>query len=125
MLLDENGSPIQNVPHQGEFDLRNGRLTAAQQDALEDEINRRVDENEDENRELIFCSSWIAGADWSNTPLDPLYHVCGQDEEVAKLFWGQWCWYTLSRRPDCFMFERFDHLGPDRICGLTYWRVPC
>ena len=124
MLLDGDGNPIHRVPHQEDIELRNRRLTAAQQESIEQDINRRIDESE-KNGELIFCSSWIAGSDWSNTPLAPLYDVCGQDEEVAKLYWGQWCWYALMNRADCFMFERIDHLEPERICGLTYWRVTC
>ncbi len=121
MLIDLDGNEIKYVPYQDQFDLRNRRLTPDEQHAIEEEINRRVDEQETDEG-LIFCSSFIAGSDWSGTPFQRLYEICGEDEEVAKLFYGQWCWFTLMNRPDRFRFERIEHLGPDRICGLTYWR---
>ncbi len=115
--LDTN-SVINWIPHADDYERWRGRLTAAEYDAIVDELSSRIEGTE------IQTSSWIPGADWSGTAFDPIYQrACLQNPIHAAQFFGLILWDVFRQRPDEYWaFGRYKK-GDIPIAGLTYFRV--
>ena len=75
------------TPYEDEFKTWRSRITNAQYDQIFEELDSRVSGDE------IHTSSWIPGADWTNTVFDPIYSIaCRNDEEASARFFGQILW---------------------------------
>jgi hypothetical protein len=86
--------------HQQEFEAFWHSMTQNERDAIEREINRRLDEliaRPDENWGSITNASIEGGkvnpntgirGDWSGTAFQPIYEACGLNEELAGMRFG-------------------------------------
>jgi len=77
----------------------------------------------------VDTSSWIPGANWEETPFQPIYVACGGDEnenahEEAARFFGLIVWQVVMDRGDCWSFGRYEKDGVP-IRGMTYFRIDC
>jgi hypothetical protein len=117
MLIDFNtGEPIDNMPHEDSYRHYRSRLSDENYRAIIDEIHRRM-----ENVPELFNASFLPGSDWTGTVYFPIYTACGDDEEIAKLFYGQLVWEAVQLHRDRWACIRVN-LIPERILGLTYFR---
>jgi hypothetical protein len=82
-------------------------------------LNKYIDEKG--NGEII-TTSWVPGADWTNTPYEPIYDAVGQSWESARFFFGLIVWQLMMSRSEYWAFGRYPRHEGD-IIGLTYFRV--
>jgi hypothetical protein len=111
---------IDHVPHLADYQRWLAALDAvdgAYQGICRD-LNARFDERE------VDTSSWIPGSNWSNTPFQPIYRACEEDETAAGLFFGLLVWKVVMDRDDCWSFGRYEKDGVP-IKGMTYFRIDC
>ena len=118
MLIDVmTRKKITRIPHEKEYQAWKSRLSPAQYQAIVDELNQQVSGDE------IHTSSWILGADWSNSPFEHIYDVaCGRDPDLAAKFFGLILWVVIRDRPETWACGRYEKNGVP-IRGLTYFRV--
>ena len=112
---------IDHVPHASDYQRWLAALDAVDADAYQSicrDLNARFDERE------VDTSSWIPGSDWSNTPFQPIYRACEEDETAAGLFFGLLVWKVVMDRDDCWSFGRYEKDGVP-IRGMTYFRIDC
>lgn len=119
MLLDMySRKEITHIPFRETFDTLKARLSQDQFEAVVAEINQRIKDAGDE----IVTSSWLPGKNWEGTPFQPIYEIAAQGhKEVAAKMFGLMVWYTIMKRPDCWMSDRFQMDGRD-LPGRTYFR---
>jgi hypothetical protein len=134
----DNGSTyeVREMESLPEFNHRWNSLTVAQQDAIELEINRRLDElvhSPDPNWGSITNTSIEGGkpnpmtgepGNWEGTPFQPLYHVCGRSRQLAGMFFGSVWKKIIIDRPEEWVGIRFDPTFPQRgitLMGKTYF----
>jgi len=91
-------------------------LTQAEVEAIMAHLAHEV-----EVRSEILTTIWIPGADWSETPLERIYEVCGDEVLAAKIF-GLFMWDTMQRHPEAWGFGHYE-LDGKPIKGMTYYRV--
>ena len=136
--IGEDGSvrEVVSLSHRAEFDQVWGRITLEDQDAIEAEINRRLDHlmvSPDPNWGSITNTSIEGGrtnpqtgirGDWSGTVFQAIYLACGQHEEVAGMFYGNvWKKVIIGRR-ETWIGIRSDPTFPQRgitLQGKTYF----
>jgi hypothetical protein len=71
----------------------------------------------------IITTSWIPGADWTETPYEPIFFAAGQDWQSARFFYGLIVWQVMmNERQEAWSFGRYPK-SPGEIIGLTYFRV--
>jgi hypothetical protein len=117
--IDGNGDlkDITALPHKADFDRWRAGLTDTEYDAIRDEIDRRVGDQE------VNVSSFLPGADWSGTPFWPIYASAGnRDFDAARKFFGLLVWEYMMNRDDAWSFGRYDIRGV-AVEGLVYFRV--
>ena len=112
---------IVEVPHS--VDYQRWRAALAQFDPnaygrIHDWLNSRFDQRE------VDTSSWIPGSDWTGTVFEAVYYACGENPEVAALFFGLLVWQVVMDREDCWSFGRYEKEGIP-IRGMTYFRIDC
>ena len=74
---------INDVPHKGDYNRWRAELDRIDPGAfaaIHGELEARF-----QNRE-VDTSSWIPGADWRNTPFQPIYEACQQDSTLRSPF---------------------------------------
>ena len=71
---------IIKMPHQERWNSMKKRLSDDQYQAIYDEINSKIDEIVDTDREVL-TSSWIPGNRWIGTVYEPIDTICGGDRE--------------------------------------------
>lgn len=111
---------IEDVPHQEKYDQWRAQLDHNNPGAFQS-IHAELDSRFD-NRE-VDTSSWIPGADWSDTPFHPIFVACGDEEDAGKFF-GLIVWQVVMDREDCWSFGRYEKDGVP-VRGMTYFRVDC
>jgi hypothetical protein len=75
----DSNTNIAQVTHQSDYRRWLSRLTPAQRQAAFNFIDHVL-----VPKGRIHTSSWMPGADWTNTPLQPLYSVaCNSSEQQA------------------------------------------
>jgi hypothetical protein len=108
---------ITRMPHRTKFDAWRGRLSDREFAAIVDELNERIETGE------VFTSSFLPGADWSDTVFHPIYeNACLGDEQDAAKFFGLILWWVISERDDAWSFGRYKVQGV-QIDGMTYFRI--
>ncbi|MDZ7753239.1 MAG: hypothetical protein U5S82_16685 [Gammaproteobacteria bacterium] len=111
--IDSN-SEITSIPHHRDYERWRSRLTVEQYAASIEELNRRIEGAE------IKTSSWIPGADWTETVFQPIYDVaCIEDQDAAACFFGLIVWDTFMQHSEWWSFGRYEKNGFP-IEGLTY-----
>jgi hypothetical protein len=119
MLYSIDGNKIENVPHKSDYDWLRSRLTQSEYLAIIEAIHR------DMNRIEIFNSSFLPGKDWTDTPFQPIYEICG-DQDQAALMYGLMCWVAVQDHSDDWVGYPSD--GKDKQAqkslgrGWTYFK---
>jgi hypothetical protein len=136
--IAENGD-IRDVPrlsHERDFDRTWLSLSLVERTAIETEINRRLDElivSPDPNWGSITNTSIEGGktnpntgirGDWSGTVFEPIFNVCGSNEELAGMFYGNVWKKVVIDRFERWIGIRSDPTFPQRgitLQGKTYF----
>ncbi|NOK08070.1 hypothetical protein HNS30_03310 [Corallococcus exercitus] len=112
----ETGQLVTRVPYQREHDFFLSRMTPQEVATIEDWVNERIDGDE------IHTAGWLPGADWSNTPLQPIYEKAARrNSEVAAKCFGLLVYAAFMRRPEDWISGRFELDGRE-IGSRTYFR---
>ena len=135
--ITEDGQcfPVDKLPYLDEFNATWLRLED-QRDAIEAEINRRLDElvnSPNPNWGAIMNVSIEGGTpnpitgirgNWVGTPFQPIYEVFG-DEVMAGMFYGNvWKRVIINRKNETWYGIRSDPTFPRRgitLMGKTYF----
>lgn len=127
---------VSRLEHLSKFNLTWHSMTPAQRDAIEAEINRRLDElvnSPDPNWGSITNTSIEGGkpnpetgepGNWTGTPFAPIYEACGENAEAAGMFFGNAWKKVIIDRPEEWVGIRFDPTFPQRgitLMGKTYF----
>jgi hypothetical protein len=119
-----------------EFNRRWNLLTIEQRDAIELEINRRLDDlvqSPGPNWGSITNTSIEGGkrnpmtgepGNWEGTAFQPLYDICGESHQLAGMFFGSVWKKIIIDRPEEWVGVRFDPTFPQRgitLMGKTYF----
>ena len=109
--------PITRIPHRADFEAWKRGLSAAQYDAICDEITHRIEGHE------VNTAGWIPGNNWEDTPFQAIYELaCGFDQDASAGFFGLIVWDVLMRHPQTWSFGRYEKDGVP-IQSMTYFRV--
>jgi hypothetical protein len=95
------------------------QLPAYRFDQICDALNEYI---EHQGNGEIVTSSWIPGSDWNRTPYLPIYEAVGEDEDLARLFFGLIVWRVMMDRPETWAFGRYPRKEGD-VIGLTYFKA--
>jgi hypothetical protein len=110
-----------HVPHSADYErwrVALDRIDPHAYGRIHDWLDSRCDARE------VDTSSWIPGADWTGTVFEPIYYACGENPDVAALFFGLLVWQVVMDRDDCWSFGRYEKEGTP-IRGITYFRIDC
>ena len=118
MLVDMmSGKEITKVPFDREYRDFLSRLSGAEIGAIKSHLNEMIDSDE------IHTAGWMPGADWSGTPLEPIYFKAArQSYEASARCFGLMVWETFMERPEKWASGRFEKDGED-IGSRTYFRT--
>jgi hypothetical protein len=121
VTIRENGKvePISRQPHHRHFDQWMRNLARTDFEGISEALNAHI---ETVGKGEIVTSSWIPGADWKDTPYEPIYHAVGDNWEMARFFFGLIVWNVVGDRPEVWSFGRYPR-NPGEIIGLTYFRL--
>lgn len=113
----DSGDYVNYIPHGSEFDIWRNRLSEGEYQALVTELRTRISGDE------IHTSSWIPGADWTDTVFQPIYEkACRRDSDAAAKFFGLVLWVVLLEDEDVWGFGRYEKNGVP-IEGMTYFKL--
>ncbi len=118
MLINlTSGKAITRLPFAADFRAAMARLTAAEVQAMKDELNRKISGDE------IHTAGWMPGSDWRGTPFQPLYEkgAKGNYDVAAKMF-GLLVWQAFMDHPERWGSGRYEKDGRD-IGSRTYFRL--
>jgi len=86
-----------------------------------DQIEKRLNGMIDGDR--IHTAGWMPGHDWTGTPFQRIYEVCGSDEDEAGRCFGLIVWKVFEKRPDSWASAHGMQHGQE-IRSRTYFRWP-
>lgn len=113
----ETRRQVTDVPYQSDYTRLLGRMSPQEVAAIEGWINDRIDRDE------IHTAGWLPGADWTGTPLQPIYEKAARrNPEVAAKYFGLMVYVAFMRRPEDWMSGRFELNGRE-IGSRTYFRL--
>ncbi len=84
---------------------------------IEDAINGMIDGHE------VRTAGWLPGSDWTGTPFEAIYEVCGRNQEEAGLSFGLIVWMVFEKRPETWASAHGMKDGRE-IRSRTYFRWP-
>jgi hypothetical protein len=137
--IEENGGvrEVLRLDHLSDFNRQWLRIPPAQREAIEAEINRRLDDllaSPSPNWGSIMNTSIEGGrlnpvtgvrGDWTDTVFDPIYSVaCGYSEAQAGLLFGNVWKKVIIAREEPWIGIRSDPTFPQRgitLQGKTYF----
>lgn len=119
MLVDMmTDKPVRGVPHKVDYRRFMARMTAAEISEIKRRLNDLIEGGE------IHTAGWMPGADWSDTPFQPIYEKAARrNRDVAARCFGLIVWEVFMERPEKWSFGRFEKDG-EPIRSQTYFRVP-
>src|SRR3954447_12139737 len=96
--IDDKGNAhdVVSLPHQREFNQTWLRMTSAQRTAIEEEIDRRLDElstspspkwDSITNTSIEGSRTGKGQDDWTGTVFEPILESCGMSKELANMFY--------------------------------------
>lgn len=113
----ESQTVIENVPHIQQFNSWISHLSEDEIHSIKEELNARIEGSE------VNTSSWIPGADWTDTVFQPIYSkACNHDEESAGKCFGIFVWVVFMDHPEYWSFGRYEKDNIP-IKGMTYFKV--
>ncbi len=125
-----------SLEYLNEFNMAWLSLSQQQRDAIETEINQRLDHlvhSPDPNWGSITNTSFEGSkvspktglrGDWTGTPFDPIYDLFGNEEEAGKFFGKVWKKVIIERQHEEWIGIRFEPTFPQRgitLMGKTYF----
>lgn len=111
----DTGKYVNHVPHKKDFDKWMNKLSTADYEKIEQELNDKIDQND------INTAGWIPGHDWTGTVYEPIYKACGKNVIQAGMFFGLIVFDLLMHREDkVWGFGRFEKDGK-QIASMTYF----
>lgn len=118
MLVDlMSGEPIRRVPYEAEYRRLMSRMLPEEIAAIKARLNEMVEGTE------IQTAGWMPGADWTDTPFDPIYQKAARcNQEVAARCFGLIVWEVFMERPEKWTSGRFEKDG-EPIGSRTYFRA--
>jgi len=121
VTIKNDGSiePITTQAREDHFRQWMRHLPSVQFDRICVALNEHV---EQQGKREIVTSSWIPGSDWNGTAYLPIYQAVGEDEDMARFFFGLIVWRVMMDRPETWTFGRYPRKEGD-VIGLTYFRV--
>jgi hypothetical protein len=128
MLTEMTTGDEVSIPRRNEQELDTvlSLLTAAQIQAMEDELNRRagaIGNSQDD----FTNSSWVPGTDWQNTVFEPLYDACEDlaenQEEYAGFMFGWLMRRVMIARIDEWVMFKHHQPTPGIPRGTYYCRA--
>jgi hypothetical protein len=136
--IGEDGTvrDVSHLSHQQDFNRVWLSMTLVQRTAIEEEINRRLDDliaSPNPNWGSITNTSIEGGkpgpvtgirGDWTGTVFLPIYEACGCNEELAGMFYGNVWKKVIIDRPERWIGIRSDPTFPQRgitLEGKTYF----
>jgi hypothetical protein len=136
--IDDGGAvhDVSHLPHRGDFDHVWLLMTTQERNAIEEEVNRRLDAlitSPDPNWGSITNTSIEGGkanpttgvrGDWTDTVFQPIFEACGEDEEFAGMFFGNVWKKIIIARDERWIGIRSDPTFPQRgitLQGKTYF----
>ena len=120
LVTIKNGEPVQvtNQAHGWWFCQWMQFMDPVDFQRIEDTLNHHI--NTVGSSEII-TSSWIPGANWDDTPYEPIWWAV-RDWGLARFFFGLIVWNVMMNRPELWSFGRYPKREGD-IIGMTYFRV--
>jgi len=115
-LYSVSGSLITNTPHKDKYDIIRSRLTQDQEDAIIEEIHKKINEKD------IFSASFLPGSDWTDTPFQCIYEACNQDQQEAGYAYGIFCWIAVQRHGDKWICYKSEERNKQLGLGWTYFK---
>jgi hypothetical protein len=119
MLFDMDENEISHMPHQDDYDRWRANLTKNDYHAMIDKLHLEFDKASEEKVELN--SSYIPGKDWEISGYQPIFHACGDNYDVAKLFFGLLVWEAAQSHEKNWIFIRRVQGTAEKPFGLTYF----
>jgi hypothetical protein len=116
-LYNVEGSLITSTPHKDKYDLIRGRITQDQEDAIIEEIHKKINDVE------IFSASFLPGSDWTGTPFQCIYEACGQDQQEAGYAYGIFCWIAVQRHGEKWICYKSEEPNKQLGLGWTYFKM--
>ena len=118
MLYDlMSGNLIERMPYETEYRRFMSRMLPGEIDAIKDRLNEMIEGTE------IQTAGWMPGADWSDTPFDPIYRKAARcNQEIAARCFGLIVWEVFMERPERWTSGRFEKDG-EPIGSRTYFRT--
>ena len=110
---------IKRQTHEFEYSQWMRRLNPADYQRICDALNEYIYNH---GGGEIITSSWVPGADWTDTPFEPIYTAVGEDWEMARFFYGLIVWNVMMKRAETWSFGRYPKNDGD-VIGMTYFRV--
>ena len=124
--IDEKGNAreITQLDYEGDFERTWNRIPPRQRDAIEAEINRRLDElihSPSPNWGSITNTSIEGGktspttgkrGDWTGTVFEPIFEASGRSEEQAGMFYGTVWKRVIINRPELWIGIRSSETKP-------------
>lgn len=115
-LQTVTGSQLITIPHKDKYDLIRNRITQDQEDAIIEEIHRKI------NDVKIFSASFLPGSDWTDTPFQCIYEACNHDEQQAAYCYGIFCWLAVQRHGEEWICYKSEEKNKQLGLGWTYFR---
>ena len=119
MLYSIDGKEMTGIPRQ-----RRESFETWMRNLSEDDYNKVVETlNEYVDRvptDKPFNSSFVPGSDWTNSPYQPLYIACNQNQEHSGWFFVLILWKVMIDHSEDWLFKPSDQ--EDDIPGTVYWR---
>jgi hypothetical protein len=108
---------VNQVPYLTEYRRYMSRMSSDEIAAIKSALNEMIDGDE------IHTTSWMPGADWSESPFQAIYEKAARHsvEGAAKCF-GLMVWEVFMERPETWTSEHFEKDG-EPIKGRTYFRI--
>lgn len=118
MLYDvDRLEPVTDIPHKEEYDIWISRLSASELSEIRNTLNGMIDGDK------VHTSSWMPGADWTDTPFEAIYEKAARfHEDVAAKCFGLMVWVAFMERPEIWGFGHYEKNGWP-IPGMTYFRL--
>jgi len=120
VLFDMNENEITHLPHQEDYDRWRANLSNADYQGIIDELHLIFEKAGQEDKPVR--ASYIPGKNWEGTVYQPIYHACGDNFDIAKLFFGLLVWEAAQSHDKKWVFIREDKGTDDKPFGLTYFR---
>ena len=114
MLYTIDRTKIDYIPHKKDYDAWRNNLSDDDYVIIMESFEKILDSGE------VHVSSFIPGNDWSNTPYQPLYIACDENEKLSGYFFGLLFWEAVMKHNDNWSFLKYDDRN---IKGMTYFKI--